>query len=765
VTSGAFLFLSSAIGNHLWQTTIFAGGIWIVALILRNSPARTRYLLWMTASAKFLVPFSLLIGLGSYMPKSQEMTSPGTYAVINLMGEPFSEVSTATTSVVHVPTLGERLASDLPIVLGMIWIFGVVAVLLIWCIRWHRIAAIKFKSRPASVGRMIDLLRRAEQATGQMVPMRMRLSSDRLEPGVFGILRPVLLWPEGLSARLDDEHIEAILTHELIHVQRRDNLTAALHMLVEAVFWFHPLVWAVERRLVEERERACDEAVIRLGRAPEAYAESLLKACRYCVESPLRCMSGLTGIALNKRILSIMTTNMVDKVGLGARFLLLTIGIVAIAMPLVLGEVRTMQESGSTIEKDMAPAAKPLPSAMRRGLGDNIVAQAAQESGSRPVVAQAPTTSGAQATLAGPIQASADRLIGTWQGTLQQGKKLRTVIRIVKGDDGEFKSVFYSIDESGNEVPATKTTFAGNTVKISILMNGGTYDGNLSPDGSSIVGMWSSPGQTPVPLNLARATPGTEWIIPAATPMVPPMDRNADPAFEVATIKPSKSDHIKRFLLSPRHFKGDNVTLDDLIVFSYGLHPKQLEAAPGWAASDKYDIEAEPDGEGRPSYDQWKIMVRKLLAERWKLRFHQEKKELSVYVLSVTPKGSKLTKSQGTPTGLPGLSYRGRVGGDIAAVNASTGDFINWMTRNVGLDRPIIDQTGLKGRYDFTLDWTPDDSQFGGAASTLDPTADEGSRAPSLYVALQEQLGLKLIAGKALADVLLIDHVENPSEN
>ena len=151
--------------------------------------------------------------------------------------------------------------------------------------------------------------------------------------------------------------MEAILAHELMHVGRHDNLTAALHMLVEAVFWFHPLVWGMERRLVEERERACDEAVIQLGGQPEAYAESLLEACRFCVQSPLRCVSGVTGAGLNKRIVSIMTMKMVDKLSLGRKLLLATFGIAAVAAPLVLGEVKAMQGSAVLVVKSAAPPA------------------------------------------------------------------------------------------------------------------------------------------------------------------------------------------------------------------------------------------------------------------------------------------------------------------------------------------------------------------------------------------------------------------------
>jgi bla regulator protein blaR1 len=94
----------------------------------------------------------------------------------------------------------------------------------------------------------------------------MLLSRACLEPGIFGIARPVLVWPAGISERLPDAHLEAILAHELWHVRRRDNLAAAVHMAVEAIFWFYPLVWWLGSRLLDERERACDEEVLDLVR-------------------------------------------------------------------------------------------------------------------------------------------------------------------------------------------------------------------------------------------------------------------------------------------------------------------------------------------------------------------------------------------------------------------------------------------------------------------------------------------------------------------
>ena len=112
----------------------------------------------------------------------------------------------------------------------------------------------------------------------------------------------MLLLPEGIANRLTPEQLQTILDHELCHVRRRDNLTAAIHMLVESVFWFHPLVWWIGARLVEERERACDEQVLRSGNEPRAYAEGILKVCQFYLASKLACVAGVSGAQLKMRI-------------------------------------------------------------------------------------------------------------------------------------------------------------------------------------------------------------------------------------------------------------------------------------------------------------------------------------------------------------------------------------------------------------------------------------------------------------------------------
>jgi uncharacterized protein (TIGR03435 family) len=372
--------------------------------------------------------------------------------------------------------------------------------------------------------------------------------------------------------------------------------------------------------------------------------------------------------------------------------------------------------------------------------------------------AQAAAATPAQAAAGSPAQSIAD----TWQGTLHAGRDLRIVAKISKADGGGYKAAFYSIDQSGDPVPVAKIALDGTTVKMAVTAIGGTYEGKLSADGKTIAGTWTQ-GPNPLALNLERATPSTEWTIPPPTPRLPPMAANADPTFEVATIKPSKPEAPgKMFRVQGRRFRTLNTTLNDLISFAYGVHSKQVIGAPAWADTDKFDIDAEPDGEGAPNDKQWKSMVQKLLVDRFKLTFHHDKRELAVYVLSVGKAGQKMTKSEGDQNGLPGLWFQQL--GDLNVRNANMADFSGLMQSAV-LDRPVVDQTGITGRWDFTLKWTPDDSQFSGMGARIPPPTDAANAPPNLYTAIQEQVGLKLEATKAMADVMVIDQVEKPSDN
>jgi bla regulator protein blaR1 len=319
------VYSASALANHLWQATVFAGFAGLLALALRNNHARTRYWLWLAASAKFLVPFSLLSAVGSRLAWLR-VARPDLPVVIEQIGQPFTPsqapAAVAPAVLMHHASV---LPSLLPDLLLAIWISGFLALAFSWWRRWRRIRAAVREASPVDLAIAIE----AE------VPV---LSSPAmLEPGIFGVIRPVLLLPDGIADRLAPAQLEAILAHELCHVRRRDNLAAALHMLVEAIFWFHPLVWWLGARLVEERERACDEEVLRLGSRPEVYAESILKTCQFYLESPLVCMSGISGSDLKRRITRIMTQRAANRLSFGRKLLLAAAGVAAIGVPIGFG--------------------------------------------------------------------------------------------------------------------------------------------------------------------------------------------------------------------------------------------------------------------------------------------------------------------------------------------------------------------------------------------------------------------------------------------
>jgi bla regulator protein blaR1 len=333
--------LGPAVANHLWQSTVFAGLVGLMMLLLRKCMASVRYWLWLAASVKFLLPFSLLIGLGGLLPKPQNVAAGrqiAMYSALDAAGQPFSQIAKPP----HTTSLMEHLAWWLPVVLAAIWLCGIVAVLLVWFVRWRRVFATLHRAVPVEEGREVEILRRLESLAKPHTRIPLLLSRELMEPGIFGLFRPVLLWPERLSERLEDGHIEAIVAHERMHVKRYDNLTAALHMAIEAAFWFHPVVWWLGARMVEERERACDEAVVKLSGKPEAYAESLLKVCRFCVESPLTCVSGTTGADLSRRVRSIMTLRL-ETLSLSRKLLLSAAGFAAVAVPIMIGSLHTMR--------------------------------------------------------------------------------------------------------------------------------------------------------------------------------------------------------------------------------------------------------------------------------------------------------------------------------------------------------------------------------------------------------------------------------------
>jgi len=234
------------------------------------------------------------------------------------------------------------------------------------------------------------------------------------------------------------------------------------------------------------------------------------------------------------------------------------------------------------------------------------------------------------------------------------------------------------------------------------------------------------------------------------------MAADADPDWEVATVRPSDPNQKEQsFMVRGRHIIVKNQPVEKMLMVGYGLQKNQIAGAPQWVKTENFDVDGLADVEGQPQVKQFQTMVRKLLVERFGLKMHNEQREMPVYVLTVAKDGPKLTPSKSDPNTLPRQEVRGDAAGErsLEFMNISMQDFCVMMLYY--LDRPLVNQTDLKGTYDFTLKYTYDEERA--------PT--DGSAPPGLFTAMQEQLGLKLEPVRAPAPVLVVDKIEKPSAN
>ena len=331
----------NALMTHLWQSTAFAVLIWLFTIALRNYPARVRFWVWMAASIKFLVPFALLTSLGGHWarPNFRPPMHSTFYAVIEEINQPFATG--------HLPTPDPKMPvhalldrSWVSIALAGIWLCGCVVMLARWAWQWQNARRLVNEAAALFLGREVDALRLAETKAGMREPIPVVVTSRTVEPAIFGVMWPVLIWPARLSERLDDANIAAIVAHELEHVRRRDNLTATLHSFVEALFWFHPAVWWMGSKMTEERELACDEKVLENNAERHTYADSVLKVCAFCLEPPLPCMAGVSGSDLKRRVLRILNHRTGMSLNFRRRTLLISAAVLALTLPIGFGAVR-----------------------------------------------------------------------------------------------------------------------------------------------------------------------------------------------------------------------------------------------------------------------------------------------------------------------------------------------------------------------------------------------------------------------------------------
>jgi TonB family protein len=303
----------SILFNHLWQSTLVVAVIALLCFRLRSDGAHIRYWLWWAASAKFLVPFSLLAALG------REISGVALPAYV-------SSDWTLLADRVAQPIAPASSSSLLGIVLLAAWASGSIVVLLRWIVLSIRLR---------------NTLRRAEPHTDPISDGRRRIrvyhTAEAAEPCIARVICPVLLLPKDIEKHLSETQLEAVIAHELCHVRRCDNLTAAMHMLAEVLFWFYPLIWWIGSRLIRERERACDQMVVQLGHDRETYAEGILKVCELYALSRSACAAGAGGDDLMQRITQIMRVEAMMKLRIGKKVLLTGVLAGTISAPILGG--------------------------------------------------------------------------------------------------------------------------------------------------------------------------------------------------------------------------------------------------------------------------------------------------------------------------------------------------------------------------------------------------------------------------------------------
>jgi beta-lactamase regulating signal transducer with metallopeptidase domain len=304
--------------NHLWQATLFFLFVLVVSASLKRAPARVHYSLWLVALAKFVLPSSAVawltrqagIDFGSLLASSAG--DPTSVAPITPFLSPVTSSPTIHYTVLPAPTVtGQDAPAYIATVeqhsywyaaLTLIWIAGCVLFLCLWLKRRRALSAVVRAGRVVTSGREFDALGRVQSWLGMRRKVTLVSSPELTQPGVWRAFRPILVLPEGMAGRLDDDELEAVMMHELIHVERWDNLVSVPQRIVCCLMWFHPLVWLMDSRLLAEREQACDDAVIRLNGDSQVYASSIKKVCRHSLGWEFNGLSSAAGSDLKRRI-------------------------------------------------------------------------------------------------------------------------------------------------------------------------------------------------------------------------------------------------------------------------------------------------------------------------------------------------------------------------------------------------------------------------------------------------------------------------------
>jgi beta-lactamase regulating signal transducer with metallopeptidase domain len=308
------------IANHLWQATLFFLLVLFVSASLKRAPARINYSLWLVALAKFALPSAAVAWLvqqaGIDFNSLFTSSSDGAAAVMPITPFLSPVASSPTVHYIVQPTLpsaaGQAAApayfatvedhSYWYAALTVIWMAGCALFLCLWLKKRRELSAAIRSGEIVTSGRELQTLRRVQSWMGLRRRVTLVISPEIAQPGVWRAFKPVIVMPGGMTDRLDDEELEAVMMHELIHVERWDNLVGIPQRIVCCLLWFHPLVWLLDRQLLAGREQSCDDTVIRLSGDSQVYASSIKKVCRHSLGWEVSGLSSAAGSDLKKRI-------------------------------------------------------------------------------------------------------------------------------------------------------------------------------------------------------------------------------------------------------------------------------------------------------------------------------------------------------------------------------------------------------------------------------------------------------------------------------
>lgn len=306
------------LADHLWQATLFSLVALVVAAALKRAPASARYFVWLVALIKFALPSALLgfllaqAGIRLPAPATYDLHSPGTTLTVSPLLSPAAGYATSArapgppagpaSSDITAAEAAREESSRLYGAAACLWLAGCLLLLVAWSRGRRNLSAALRRGEAVGDGRESDALVRVQSKLGLRRKIGLVITPAVSEPGVWGVWRPVLVLPEGVADQLDDDEFEAVLTHELAHVARWDNLVGNLQRLLCCLFWFHPLIWLVNSRLLAEREQACDDTVVRCGGASDVYVRGITKVCRYCLGPEVAGLSRASGSDLKRRV-------------------------------------------------------------------------------------------------------------------------------------------------------------------------------------------------------------------------------------------------------------------------------------------------------------------------------------------------------------------------------------------------------------------------------------------------------------------------------